>query len=115
MIIAAIGSGDSGAFDCVATRCAAILLRMLGSLSLAATRFRLAISRAMAYFGFREDSFLMILAVVIGVVTAVAAVAFHKLIDVIRRALYADVAPHVGLYGKGIALLIVLPAVGGLL
>src|SRR3954466_13170439 len=88
---------------------------MLGSLSLAAARFRMAISRGLAYFGFREDSFLMILAALIGVVTAVAAVAFHQLIDLIRRALYAQLAGYVGLYGKGIALLIVLPAVGGLL
>ncbi len=87
---------------------------MFGSLSLAAARFRIAISRGMTYFGFREDSFLMILAALIGVVTAIAAVAFHQLIDVIRRALYHDLASHVALYGRGIVLLVLLPALGGL-
>src|SRR4051812_24214230 len=93
-------------------RRAVILAFMLGSLSLAAARFRIALSRAMTYFGFREDSFLMILAAVIGVVTAIAAVAFHQLIDLIRRALYHDLASHVALYGRGIVLLVLLPAIG---
>jgi CIC family chloride channel protein len=80
----------------------------------AAVRIRLWVSRVFFRLGFREDGFLLVLAVLIGVVTAGAAVGFHVLIRMIRDGLYVRLASHVALYGKGLALLIVLPAAGGL-
>ncbi len=80
----------------------------------AAERLRLAVTRVLARFGFREESFLLILAILIGVVTAAAAVTFHELILGIRGLLYNQLDARF-LYGKGIALLIVLPALGGLI
>jgi CIC family chloride channel protein len=77
-------------------------------------RIRLLVSRALSRLGFGGDGFLLVLAVVIGVVAAGAAVGFHELIRGIRNLLYGRLGPHLGLYGKGVALLIVLPAAGGL-
>jgi CIC family chloride channel protein len=78
-------------------------------------RVRVLFTRLAARMGLGESSFLLLAAVLIGVVTAAAAVAFHELINAIRDALYNRLDPHVGLYGRGIAMLIVLPTVGGLL
>src|SRR5688572_23126595 len=86
---------------------------MLGAIGAAASRFRLIVSRALARIGFRDDSFLLLLAILIGVITAAAAVGFHELIDLIRNQLYARVGEE-KLYGKWIVLLIVYPAMGGL-
>jgi CIC family chloride channel protein len=67
--------------------------------------------------GFGEGAMLVPMAVVIGVVTAAAAVGFHELIVFIREHLYrldrygAD--PNF-LFGRGLGLLILLPALGGL-
>lgn len=77
-------------------------------------RIRLFASRALSRLGFREDAFLLLLAVLIGIVTAGAAVGFHELIQAIRNLLYANLGPRVALYHKGILLLILLPALGGL-
>jgi CIC family chloride channel protein len=63
--------------------------------------------------GFRDDSFLMILAVVIGVVTAAAAVGFHVLIGWIGDLLYRRLDPQF-LYTAGIPLIILWPVLGGL-
>ena len=82
-------------------------------LSGAGARCRTLFTRLFARLGLREDSFLLILAVLIGIVTAGAAVGFHELIDIIRTALYASPGSRL-LYGKAIALLIVIPAAGGL-
>jgi len=77
-------------------------------------RLRLFCSKILSRLGFREDAFLLLLAVLIGVVAAAAAVGFHELIRGIRNFLYANMGPRVGLYGKGIVLLVILPALGGL-
>jgi len=48
-------------------------------------RIRLFASNALSRLGFREDAFLLLLAVLIGIVTAAAAVGFHELIRAIRK------------------------------
>jgi CIC family chloride channel protein len=60
-----------------------------------------------------DQTFLLILAVLVGIVTAVAAVGFHELIVFVRDRLYLDVGSDF-LYGPGMALLILYPAAGGL-
>jgi CIC family chloride channel protein len=77
-------------------------------------RIRLLFSRLFARMGLGEGTFLLFAAVLVGVVTAAAAVAFHELINWIRNILYDRVDSHF-LYGKGVALLILLPMLGGLL
>jgi len=86
---------------------------MFSNLKLAPTRVRLISTRALSRLGFREDSFLIVLAVVIGFITAAAAVAFHQLIDVLRDLLYMRIGAA-NLYGRDMVLLIVWPALGGL-
>src|SRR4051812_31032637 len=77
-------------------------------------RMRVVLGRVFARIGFREDSFLVGLAVLVGIFTAAAAVGFHTLIHFVRNQLYSGLAPRVDLYGRGIGFLIVIPAVGGL-
>jgi CIC family chloride channel protein len=79
----------------------------------AATRFRIFITRLMSRIGFRDSGFLLIVAVLIGVVTAPAAVGFHLLIQGIRNRLYASTGSDF-LYSDGLPLLILWPALGGL-
>ncbi|HEY2586011.1 MAG TPA: chloride channel protein [Tepidisphaeraceae bacterium] len=86
---------------------------MLSNLKLAPTRVRVLSTRALSRLGFREDSFLIVLAVVIGVVTAAAAVTFHQIINLIRDELYQRIGAA-KLYGPELILLIVWPALGGL-
>ncbi len=87
---------------------------MTPPLAAAATRFRITVTKLLARIGFRDSGFLLIVAVLIGVVTAAAAVGFHELIKGIRDILYAEVGEQF-LYGKGLPLLILFPTVGGLL
>src|SRR4051812_18919956 len=87
---------------------------MLVRVSAAGARFRLLVDRALSRFGMGEDSFLLIIACVIGVVSAAAAVGFHELIVLIREALYRHEGLSGYLYGKGVWLLMVIPALGGL-
>jgi CIC family chloride channel protein len=83
-------------------------------LTTASTRL-IALSRQVrSRFAAGEEIRLLVLAAIIGVVTAAAAVAFHELIDLTRRILYERFDPAVDLYGRGIVLLIVIPAMGGL-
>src|SRR5438270_4966223 len=82
--------------------------------SAVASRFRVLISRGLGFMGFRDDAFLLILAVLIGVVTAAAAVGFHELINWIRDLLYGSINPEF-LYRAGCTLLIIWPALGGLI
>jgi len=77
-------------------------------------RLRLLISRLLSRLGFREDSFLIILAVFVGVVTAAAAVGFHELINWVRDELYLRSGEHRLYRGPGMLLLLVFPAAGGL-
>lgn len=76
---------------------------------------RVWITRQLARLGLSESAFLMLVALAIGVVTAAAAVAFHELIDRVRDWLYVRGNARFDLYGKGIIILILLPAAGGLL
>jgi chloride channel protein, CIC family len=86
---------------------------MFDALSDTAQRLKVLFNRLMSRFGLGEEAFVLLLSVLVGVVTAVAAVAFHHLIDAIRDALYTHLDPDV-LYGRGLPLLIAIPAGGGL-
>jgi CIC family chloride channel protein len=86
---------------------------MVSLLSAVATRARILVTRLLIWLGFREDGFLLFVAVLIGLAVAGMAIAFHELINLIRHACYRGVAPET-LYGAGIVLLIVWPTVGGL-
>jgi CIC family chloride channel protein len=79
----------------------------------AAVRVRLLITRGLTGLGFREDAFFIFLAVLLGIVTSGAAVLFHKLIEMLREVLFAS-QPESFLYGKGVFLLALIPALGGL-
>ena len=78
-----------------------------------AIRFRLWVGRHLSRLGFGEQSFLLLLAVVVGVVTAIAAVSFHELINFLRDTCFSKPGEDF-LYGKGLFLLILCPAAGGL-
>lgn len=80
----------------------------------AASRGRVLSIRLLQRLGLREESFLIVPAIIIGVVSAGAAVGFHELIYKIRNVFYYSVRPEL-LYGWGLPLLIVFPAIGGLL
>src|SRR5687768_10408668 len=56
---------------------------MISALAAFLVRVRLWVDRASARLGFGDNGFLVVLAVLIGIVTAAAAVSFHELIDVI--------------------------------
>jgi CIC family chloride channel protein len=85
------------------------------SLSAVASGLRVVASRWLVRLGFQSDSFLLLLAVVVGIITAAAAVLFHWLILKTGDLLYKHVASPQHLYGhRGIFLLILFPAAGGL-
>lgn len=86
---------------------------MLGWVADAAGRGRVLLTRCFRAIGFRDDSFLLLVAMVVGVLTAAAAVGFHELIVWISRTLYRSLDQQM-LYGSGIALLAVWPVAGGL-
>ncbi len=86
---------------------------MFVSLTAAAARLRVFLVRLLVRIGFSEQSFHVILAVIIGMLTAGAAVAIHGLIQFIRTKMYGSFSADF-LYGPGIWLLIGLPAAGGL-
>jgi CIC family chloride channel protein len=77
-------------------------------------RLRVVATRMLARWGFREESFVLMLSFAVGIVTAAAAVAFHLLIVAIRRELYERAGPEWDLYGAMLPLVVLLPAVGGL-
>jgi len=77
-------------------------------------RLRIVCSRWLGRLGFGEDSFLLVLAVFIGVITGAAAVGFHELINLIRDLLYKETGGQAFLYGRGAWLLVAWPAAGGL-
>lgn len=76
-------------------------------------RVRVLSTRLLRVLGLREESFLLVPAVLIGIVTAFAAVGFHELIYKIRDVLYEQAGPD-RLYGRWMILLIAFPALGGL-
>jgi CIC family chloride channel protein len=69
--------------------------------------------RLMTRLGLREHYVLLPMAVLVGVITAAAAVAFHAAINAIRDLLYASQSVKF-LYGHGVWVLVLLPALGGL-
>jgi len=86
---------------------------MAAIVSAVGLRLRLLLTRAMTRLGLGENSILLPLALIVGIVTGAAAVGFHELINLLRDLLYRHF-PAGFLYGKGIWLLILLPAAGGL-
>src|SRR4051794_30106033 len=77
-------------------------------------RLRLGYTGLMRRAGVGENSFLLPVAVLIGVVTAAAAVAFHELIVWVRERLYQRWPDDFLYSGRGVWLLVVFPALGGL-
>lgn len=75
-------------------------------------QIRLFSTRILRRMGMREESFFIVPAVLIGVITAAAAVGFHELIDWIKSLLYDRIDASF-LYGYGLPLLILFPAAGG--
>src|ERR1700728_1005807 len=80
-----------------------------------AARLRDVVTRFLSRWGFREDSFILILAVFVGMVTAAAAVGFHELINLVRDNLYYRAGEDALYHGIGMALLVIFPAAGGLI
>jgi len=76
-------------------------------------RTRVLLSRVLRRLGLQEDSYLVVLAVFIGVVAALAACGFHEFIGFVRDELFASRNPGF-LYGRGLWLLILWPCAGGL-
>jgi chloride channel protein, CIC family len=87
---------------------------MLSVTTAAAARVRLLVSRLLRSMGFGEDAFLLVVAVVVGIVTAAAAVSFHELIYFIANLLYGRVDAQFLYGGPGIVMLVLWPALGGL-
>jgi CIC family chloride channel protein len=77
-------------------------------------RFRVLATRSLTQLGFGDDAFLLMLSILIGTITGVAAVGFHELINLIRDDLYGRPGEEAFLYGSGKWLLIFIPALGGL-
>lgn len=84
-------------------------------LSKSSTRLVALSRRIRNRFATTDELRLLLLAAIIGVVTAGAAVAFHELIEFTRKLLYERLDPLVDLYGRRIWLLPLIPALGGLL
>jgi CIC family chloride channel protein len=77
-------------------------------------RARVLLTRSLRRFGFGDEAFLLMMAVLIGTITGVAAVGFHELINLIRDQMFGRDGEEAFLYGHGKWLLILLPAAGGL-
>jgi CIC family chloride channel protein len=86
---------------------------MFAQITDAGARIRLLTDRLLSRLGLGEYGFLIIIAVLFGMVTAGAAGGFHVVIVFGRQQLYGRAGAGF-LYGRGIWLLIVLPALGGL-
>lgn len=72
-------------------------------------------TRLMTRLGLAEHYILLPMAIIVGVVTAAAALVFHLAINALRDLLYGGTLWSVAfLYGRGVWLLILLPGLGGL-
>lgn len=80
-----------------------------------ASRSRLRLTRLLGQAGFGESAILLPLSILVGILSAAAAVAFHELISLIRDALFVRAVPYNVLYGWGLPLLVLFPAAGGLI
>ncbi|MCC6240520.1 MAG: chloride channel protein [Phycisphaerales bacterium] len=87
---------------------------MFFTLTRIVARGRVLTGRLLARLGFREDSILLLLAFIIGLLAAAAAVGFHESIQGLRHLLYGHDGGYFDLYGGGLWLLILFPAAGGL-
>jgi CIC family chloride channel protein len=87
---------------------------MFSTLTGLGARLRILSTRLLEHFGLKGESFLIVPAVMIGIITAAAAVGFHELIYKIRDLLYTHISPE-HLYSYGLPLLIFFPALGGLM
>lgn len=87
---------------------------MVSEMTALAARTRVLIERALSRLGLREESILVVLAFVIGLLAAAAAVGFHELIHLVREWLYSRQGQRYDLYGTGLGLLILFPTLGGL-
>jgi CIC family chloride channel protein len=76
-------------------------------------RMRVLVTRLFSRLGLGDEAFLLVMAVLIGTIGGAAAVGFHELINFIRDLMYERTGQQF-LYGRGIALLVVFPTVGGL-
>lgn len=79
-----------------------------------AQRARLRFTRLLGRAGFGDHAILLPLAVLTGVLSSAAAVAFHELIGYFRDLLYVRAVGRDVLYGPGLLLLVLFPAAGGL-
>jgi chloride channel protein, CIC family len=77
-------------------------------------RIRILSTRLLRRLGLSDEAFLLVLAVVIGVVTGVAAVFFHELINFIRDSLYRGFGPEFLYSYRGMGFLLLFPTLGGL-
>ncbi|HEV2292938.1 MAG TPA: chloride channel protein [Tepidisphaeraceae bacterium] len=80
----------------------------------AMTRLRLILTRLLARVGLGEESFLVLLAAAIGVITAAAAIGFHELIEEVRHLCFVRLSERFELYKRDVWMLAALPAAGGL-
>lgn len=90
-----------------------MILLMFGAVSQIGGHSRLLLARVLRRLGLQEDSYLVVLAVLIGLLAAAAACGFHLFIETVRDHLFGAVSPDL-LYGPGVWLLIVWPTLGGL-
>ncbi len=77
-------------------------------------KLRVKFAKLLKRLGFSEDAYLIVLAGVIGILTALGSIVFTKLIHTAHGFCYGD-AEHAGLYGGRLIFLILLPASGALL
>ena len=81
-------------------------------LTQALVRLKVMFRRALERVGLPPESGLIVMAVLIGVLTSVASITFHELIEWVRERLYVD--RGMALYDHGLWMLVVFPAAGGL-
>ncbi len=88
--------------------------RVVDKMGAVGERIRVLFARFARRLGLEDETLILPLAVVVGVVTAAAAVGFHELILLIRNAIYANAGEEF-LYGRGLWMLLLVPAIGGLI
>lgn len=86
---------------------------MLRALESSAARLKVLLVRLLTRFGMGDDGVVVLLALIVGTVTGAAAVGFHQLLVAITDLMYQRAGPDL-LYGRGIFLLVLIPASGGL-
>ena len=87
---------------------------MLPLLDQIGLRLRLTFSKLLERLGFSENAILLPLAVVIGILSAVAAMTFHEAIAFVRNRLFVTTYSPEQLYGPWLFMLVLIPSAGGL-